>query len=542
MARRWLLWITVAGAALRLAYQWDRALLGDEVGTLLWTRKDLSYLLSHFDMWGSMNYFIALEKAVVAVLGATGFTLSLVPLLAGIATIPLTAAVARRLASAEVALMAAVLVAFNPYLVKFSVTARAYAPLAALSLAAFLALLSWLARPALGRALLLALLVLVMILIHPNGAYSLAFFALVLVGEGLRRRGDPAFARAWWSLAALLAAAGLLLALAYHRIYPDMVRVGELFRERPPTGLGYLPYVFSEYFGGMPWPRFMRIEDRGYGSVLPVAVSAIGVLAGVVAALGSLPRLRPLLAALAIPVAALSLQGMSHYPWAFARFLIAILPLLIILLAAGAAEIGRTTRRPPAGWAFVAVVVLCWLPATVEAFADKLDYRWQRPAAFLNEARRADDLVLAAGWLEWLHLQPYLRESEGCHQEAEALPRREQGGLYVVSAAPSLRSAREVATFGLIRVSYYPEAAGDAALRELRDELARAVAGQPLNLEWAPVYRLLFGLSKRLEAPEDQQRYYELWTAAETAGPFRRFMPPGVRALGDETRRRLRPE
>ena len=494
-------------------------------------------------MWGSMNYFIALEKAVVAVLGVSGFSLSLVPLLAGVAIIPLTAAVARRLASTEVALMAAALVAFNPYLVKFSVTARAYAPLAALSLAAFLVLLGWLSKPALGRALLLAALVLVMILIHPNGAYSLAFFGVVLGAQWLRRRRDPAFTREWWTLFGLLSAAGLLLVLAYHRMYPDMVRVGELFRSRPPTGLGYLPYVFSEFFGGMPWPRFTRTEDRGYGTLLPIAVSAAGVSAGVVAAFTRQKRLRPLLVALAIPVAALSLQGMSHYPWAFSRFLIAVLPLLIILLAAGAAEIGRATPRPrPAAWAFVGVVILAWVPATVEAFADKLDYRWQQPAAFLNEARRPDDAVLAAGWLEWVHLQPYLRESAGFYAEAEAVPRREGGGLYVVSVAPSLRSEREVRTFGNIRVSYYPGAAGDADLRSLRDELAGAVAGQSLNLEWAPVYRLLFGLSRRLEAPEDQHLYYELWTAAETGTPFRPFMPPGVRALADETRRGLRPQ
>ena len=125
--------ITLAGGVLRIALAWDRPRLGDEVGTLLNLRMDAGYLLTHFSGWLTMNYFILAEKGVARLSGSEGWPLEILPMLGGITTIPLTASLARRLGGGRLALTAAALTAFNPYLVRFSPVLRAYALLAALA-------------------------------------------------------------------------------------------------------------------------------------------------------------------------------------------------------------------------------------------------------------------------------------------------------------------------------------------------------------------------------------------------------------------------
>ena len=96
----------------------------------------MGYLLTHFSGWLTMNYFILAEKGVARLTGTEGWPLECLPLLGGIAAIPLTAGLARRLGGTRLALTAAALAAFNPYLVRFSPVLRAYAPLAALAVLA----------------------------------------------------------------------------------------------------------------------------------------------------------------------------------------------------------------------------------------------------------------------------------------------------------------------------------------------------------------------------------------------------------------------
>ncbi len=139
---RWLC-ITLAGAALRIALAWGRPRLGDEVGTLLNLRMDAGYLLTHFSGWLTMNYFILAEKGVARLSGSEGWPLEDAAHAGGIATIPLTASLARRLGGGRLALTAAALTAFNPYLVRFSPVLRAYAPLAALAVWAVDRFFAW---------------------------------------------------------------------------------------------------------------------------------------------------------------------------------------------------------------------------------------------------------------------------------------------------------------------------------------------------------------------------------------------------------------
>lgn len=88
-AKWYLLGIAIIGALIRIALCYDKPFLGDEVGTLIYIKKDIPFLLSHFATWLTMNYFLVAEKLVSGLLGENALGLELIPLSAGIMTIPL---------------------------------------------------------------------------------------------------------------------------------------------------------------------------------------------------------------------------------------------------------------------------------------------------------------------------------------------------------------------------------------------------------------------------------------------------------------------
>src|ERR1044071_2676235 len=124
----------VCSLILLVALQHGRIFLGDEIGTLRYLKQTPGYILTHFRTWLTMNYFILLEKGVASLCGAADWRLTLLPIVAAIAVIPLTASLALKLTgSTRTALLAASLAAFNPYLVMLGPTIRAYSFFAAFS-------------------------------------------------------------------------------------------------------------------------------------------------------------------------------------------------------------------------------------------------------------------------------------------------------------------------------------------------------------------------------------------------------------------------
>ena len=119
--------ICLCSLILFVALQHGRIFLGDEIGTLRYLKQTPTYILTHFRIWLTMNYFILAEKGVASLCGATDWRLTLLPIGAAIAVIPLTASLALKLTgSTRTALLAASLAAFNPYLVMLGPTIRAY--------------------------------------------------------------------------------------------------------------------------------------------------------------------------------------------------------------------------------------------------------------------------------------------------------------------------------------------------------------------------------------------------------------------------------
>ena len=136
--------ISLCALLLYAARQHGRIFIGDEIGTLRYLQKSPTYILTHFGGQLSMNYFILVEKGVAWLCGAMDWRLTLLPLAAAIAIIPLTASVALKFTgSTRTALIAAGVTAFNPYLVMWAPMIRSYSLLLALRLLAINEFFRW---------------------------------------------------------------------------------------------------------------------------------------------------------------------------------------------------------------------------------------------------------------------------------------------------------------------------------------------------------------------------------------------------------------
>src|SRR3954465_548305 len=177
--------ICLCSLILLVALQHGRVFLGDEIGTLRYLKQTPAYILTHFRPWLTMNDFILLEKGVASLCGATDWRLTLLPIGAAIAVIPLTASLALKLTDSRTALVAATLAAFNPYLIMLGPTIRAYSLLAAFSLLAINEFFHWNQWPGWWSGVRCAAAVLFLLLAHFNGIYIVAFLALLLIVQNL---------------------------------------------------------------------------------------------------------------------------------------------------------------------------------------------------------------------------------------------------------------------------------------------------------------------------------------------------------------------
>jgi hypothetical protein len=523
--QRLLLWaITLTGAILRIIYTYDRPFTGDEIGTLIHIQKSYSYLLSHFETWLTMNYFLAAEKMMVSLSGGSHFSLLLLPMVAGIITIPLTSLLAARFTSAQSSLLASALVALNPFLIKYSGIIRAYSLLVCLSILTLILFFRWREKPTLRGGLLTAVSSLFLVVVHPNGIYVVAYILLIVLADQVWKKD---WRDTWLSVKTLafpMLVAGSLILLAYWRILPEMLLSGEKWHDTPPTGISYLPVVFSDFFaGGL------------YG--LP---SLLLLIAGVGLSYVSNRKLLLLLPFLVLPVVLISLQGLSHFPSAYSRFLIFTVPVLLIFLAEG---IWQTTRKihPPVKTIFPVVVtlvlVLSWLPGTIEVFSEKRLYPWDE-AALLIQENHTNDIILCNDNMVCLHLFPYLPESEYKKMTFENFLEKDtlltSGRIYYVSSDCAINTSFRSYLFGRIQVAEYT--VNEHFLKTLRDDLITSVGSEEADPHLTHYYKHIYFLNRKLGEEEGNNFYHDLWLRSSKLTNREKQMPPqmGRKTIPDD--------
>lgn len=153
--------ITAAGALLRLAFLARQSIGFDEDFTAVVVHQPIGRMIDVVSHDSAPPLFYLLERGVVALadlLGLASFggpggpvALRLIPAVAGIASIPLIAALARRVAGDGAGLWAAGFAAFAPATVMLSDFARMYSLAAAATLASALLLWRAIEKPDMGR-------------------------------------------------------------------------------------------------------------------------------------------------------------------------------------------------------------------------------------------------------------------------------------------------------------------------------------------------------------------------------------------------------
>jgi len=516
--------ICLCTLALLAALQYRRVFSGDEIGTLRCLKQSPTYILTHFHLWLSMNYFILVEKGVAWLCGAADWRLTLLPMAAAVAIIPLTASLALKFTgSARTALIAASLAAFNPYLVMWGPAIRAYSLLVAFSLVAINEFFNWAARRDWWSGVRCAAAVVLLLLTHLNGVYTVAFLILLLVAEAISAGWSGGRKFLWESrtLWMPLAGAAVIVAIAYWRLLPDIARIDrEGGIDTPPTSMAYLPQVFTTYMGftfktymGFFFTTYMGIN---YASCL----SALLLLAGCWSSAREKRALFLLCGAIILGPILMSLQGVSVRVLGYARYLIFSLPLLLILIAEGVDWFARyvwVRRATIVAWSLTALIVACWTPYIRWQFLVQETWPYGRVAKFLHTHMRKNDIIVA-GWVIGFTLSQFFDDPQDrivlpdtyVQKTANQLDVRLKGRLFYVTG-PAILNGRSasIRRFGQAEVAIYRGDTTRALLKEWREDLLHRTAGR-IYAPFLNDYQLLALLEERLPSGQSADHWRSL--------------------------------
>jgi hypothetical protein len=515
--------ISFCTLVLLAALQYGRVFFGDEIGTLKYLKESPSYILTHFSTWLSMNYFILVEKGIAWLCGAADWRLTLLPMAAAVAIIPLTASLALKFTgSTRTALIAASLAALNPYLIYWGPIIRSYSLLVAFSLLAINEFFHWYRRRDWWSGMRCAAAVLLLLLAHLNGIYTVAVLVLLLIAEAASAdfSGGRRFLLEARTLWIPLAAVAITVGAAYWRLLPDIARVNrEWGTDTPPTSMGYLPQVFTTYMG------------VGYAAWL----SALLLLVGCWSAARDKRALLLLWGAIILAPILMSLQGVSVNTSAYARYLICSLPLLLILMAEGIDWLARSIWQRGtaiAAWALAALIVLCWTPYVGALFLAKEQWPYARVAKFLHTQMQKDD-VIVAGWRIGFNLSQFFEDPEDrimlpdkyVNKVANELDAPLKGRVFYVTG-PALLNGRTASfrQFGQAEVTVYTSKTARALLEEWREDLLHRTAGRV----YAPFqndYQLLALLEDRLPSGQSADHWRSLAERCRSESPAARGVP-----------------
>ena len=509
----WLLLTVFLAVALRAVLAWRLPLLDDEVGTWIFLEKDYSFLLTRFvDPWLSMGAFIAGVKSLASVAGESPFVLRLPGLVAS-ALLPLAVAgiVLRLRGSRTTALIAALLVAANPFLVSFGAIARSYALVVTATAFALWALLAWRERPAWTTGWACAAFASIAIVLHLGCLHFVAFLGTVVMIDflrGERRRELP-------TLAVPMTVALGLAALYYVPQLPDLAAYKRTWSGPAPFAPLYLPHLAGVVFGAgwLVLPSFTLAMAGWITSIRRDPYRAIVLGAG-----------------LAVPILTLAASGTQVYPWTSARFLIFIVPILLMAVAFG---LESPIRKPTVRVVLTALVLATWVPGLREANARADREPWHDVGDYLRARLSDGDAVLAAD-LAHVQIRPVLdRTSDHLTRGAEYLGATGERAqtLCVVALSIRLAGADEHARFGDIEISVYRGSERrEIATRVVKD--IQSAFGGRADPRFTGLATDCLGLMNGLDWDPTEQRdmeriFHRSWIRSDRG----QFMPPHLRDI-----------
>ena len=509
--------LTLVGAVLRVALQIDRPFVGDEIGTLQLMALSPSELLSSWQPWQTVHYFLLVEKGMVLLFGYTSVALLLFPMGLGIATIPLSGVLARTALSPNGALTVAFFTAVSPYLVEQTGVIRPYSAMTALSLATMVALAAWLGRPTWARGAAFAASTAGLVLMQPIAALPLVCIGGLVGYETLRSRvlrSNQEWPSRILRLVVPTAAAALLVGLAYQapfqasdqRGWTEPTHVaGNL--DTPLRGLSLVDveWTWATYFasGQLAWPSLFLF------------------LYGVMHAFRRQNALRCYVLLILASLLIFAWISPKHYPWAYSRWLTFLLPWLLLPMAGAIDHLGRRSGRRWLAPLLAALLALTWAPNLAESFRRKVDQPWDLARSVISA--RPNDLVVAADWETAHNLdlvragRPLLYLDRGRHLRQHLESTRGNNILLVLpgieaQCGPFLVEAEE------LQIVEVPNLSGD--LTALRHCLAATVERHewPPSASWATIYLFLERTSSG-ENPALDRAYTQMRKVTEDRSP-----------------------
>ena len=420
--------------------------MDDDVGTLKYLDYSFGFLLSNFDSWLTMNWFMALQKALRAVFGDSPWVVSAPSLIAGIAVVPVSIVLAGRFLGRRHALLVGLLVALNPFLVQYSASIRSYMALVCFGLLSILAAYRWIDARNWRRGWWCALWSFLAVLVHPNAVYTLGFVGILFATAVWRdRRGIASFF-------APLTVAGILSLLAYAAVYADMADFQKSWTQPAPTDWAYLPEVARRWFGS------------GWRCVPALVLAALGA----VWALANDRRVAMLSLALLVPMCLASAMGVSHLPGTFARFLVAALPVVILLAVQGIAVVAGYRRF--AEPLLLIVLLASWSPGLMNVFKEQNRKPYKEVAAHLESLDPGENEVFCLDGDTRRSLRTYLGRDPFTPLPGWATRTGAgEGRLIVVVEGPPLVTDAENLRIGILQVVVYRGTGGAVLERLLAD-------------------------------------------------------------------------
>jgi uncharacterized membrane protein len=345
------------GAAVRVAqYASNRSLWLDEAALALnIVNRSPGQLLLPLDYHqGAPIGFLLMQWLSVKVLGNSEYALRLLPLVAGIATLFLFYVIARRTVGKTAALIGLALAAVSHYLIYYSAEAKQYSTDAAFALVV-IGLGLYLGRqPVRARQALFA---------GFCGAGVIWFShpaALMLAGVGVCI-GLVCIGRREWRGLMWLALAVAIWLLSFSAAY--LVSLGALSADR--TLLAYWQFGFAPIVPlNLNWylTSFLKMFDDP-GGMPQTGLAALAFIVGLIA-LGRQSRFK--LGLLGLPIViAVFVSALQKYPFA-QRMILFLVPIWLMLIAAGVADILRQTRKRTA-MIGLALVSLLLIPPAADA-------------------------------------------------------------------------------------------------------------------------------------------------------------------------------
>ena len=367
------LWLVVgAGILLRLArYADNRSLWLDESYlSLNIIEKSATELLGKLDyLQAAPPGFLLAEKLAVTFLGESEYALRLVPLIAGIASLFLFCAVARRFLALSALLLATVLFAVNEPLIYYSSEVKPYSTDVAVGLGLLL-LACRITENTDGRPVprhsVLALAGVVGVWFSFTAVFVLAAIVVALIVRGIRIRDRS----------------GLLLASALGLVW--FVSFAGVFLVSSQNTSRISDAIFGESHGsdqGLRWLELSRLSESVHAAwglfVDPFSfergtngLAALMLVVGVFALVQRRDDLKQL-ALLTLPlVAAFGAAVLDRYPLG-GRFSLYLVPFALILVSRGVQGIATLSRHA----LILAVTIAAFLavPPTVDAVSNLLD-------------------------------------------------------------------------------------------------------------------------------------------------------------------------